>query len=41
MATPSNISFHGFSKKCEKYSVARKGLSGAVTDHGHANAMTQ
>jgi hypothetical protein len=37
---PSNSSCHGFSKKWEKYSAARKGLSGSITDHGQTSAMT-
>ena len=37
---PSNSSCHGFSKKCEKYSTARSGLSGLLTDHGQTSAIT-
>src|SRR5277367_1333575 len=34
---PSNISFHGFSKKFEKYVAARNGWSGSMIDHGQIN----
>ena len=37
---PSNSSCHGVSKKWEKYSTARKGLSGSITDHGQTSVMT-
>src|SRR5436309_2939770 len=40
-SAPSNISFHGFSKNCEKYVSARNGLAGSMIDHGQINAMTR
>src|SRR5664279_1441660 len=36
-SAPSNISFQGFSKKCEKYVRAWKGLPGSMIDHGQIN----
>src|SRR5947207_1032992 len=38
---PSKRSFHGRSKKCEKYSAALSGLSGFVTDHGQTRPITK
>src|SRR5260370_35879147 len=32
-STPPNISFHGLSKKCEKYVKAWNGLPGSMIDH--------
>src|ERR1700738_5049130 len=38
---PSNISFQGFSKKCEKYVRAWKGLAGSMIDHGQISPITR
>ena len=40
-SAPSNISFQGFSKKCEKYVAARNGLPGSMMDHGQIKPMTR
>src|SRR5258708_39808689 len=38
---PSNISFHGFSKKCEQYVSAWNRLSGSIIDHGQIRPKTR
>src|SRR3977135_1622408 len=40
-SAPSNISFQGFSKKCEKYVRAWKGLPGSMIDHRQIRPITR
>ncbi len=39
--SPLNSSFHGFSKKAEKYVIACSGLSSLTIDHGQISPITR